>query len=372
MAWWGSGQVDRNPDGFFRSNITGAGEKAVFQKLLDEARAALAGYIGASAEDVAFVDNASHGLNAVLRSATAFLKKKKVLCLSIAYGEVLEILRFLEGDFGGAANGTQHERIAQVDVSPIFAPGADLSEDALVELIEPHLTNDIGLASFSHIASIPGIILPVKRLAKLCHDRGILVLIDGAHVPGQLRLNVTDVGADFYVGNGHKWLYTARGCAFLWVAKHAQQYVYPPVIESFPGERSKWAGYWVWQGTTDYTRYITLSIALRWRADLGESAILDWTHDLAVSGGKMLAAAWGTRMLPAAVTAAMANVQLPCKHECPTGFAARLYDKYRFYVPVYTMANRSWARISAAVYNDMTDFELVRDSVLNELDGTES
>jgi selenocysteine lyase/cysteine desulfurase len=217
-----------------------------------KARDVLAKYIGGRSIDIVFVENASHGINAVLRSVPLFLTRKKVLSLDIAvsspliptadssqgiislislvcitphhtlqYGMVKETLDYIGGNAAGAANGTLHEGLVEVSTASLFVDAAareSLTDDAIVALVSAALDaheGEVALAVFSHIVSIPAIVLPVKRLTELCHLKGVRVLIDGAHVPGQMPLNVTDVGADFYVGNGHKWMYTTRGCAFL-------------------------------------------------------------------------------------------------------------------------------------------------------------
>eukprot|EP00912_Choanoflagellata_sp_UC4_P002057 UC4_evm1s1313 len=202
-------QVESNPDGFLRSNIKGDGGKGKFQSLIDNARRLLAKFISAEDRDLVFVENASSGLNAVLRSVTRFFsstqypneRAKKVLYLDLAYGEVQEIMKYLAGDIDGAAKGTLHEQLVLLNTSELFPD--NISDDSIIDLINKTIRNhpDIGFASFSHIVSIPGIILPIKRIVKLCHDHGILVLVDGAHAPGQIHINVTDIGADFYVGN---------------------------------------------------------------------------------------------------------------------------------------------------------------------------
>lgn len=134
-------------------------------------------------------------------------------------------------------------------------------------------------------------------------------------------------------------------------------------------------------GTKDYSAYLSVTDALAFRRSLGtEAEIIEYMHDLAVRGGELLSRAWRTRMIPASVTAAMVNVELPCggptTEPCPPNFAVALYNKYRFYVPIIELpsgapANEttSWMRISAQVYTEISDFELVRDAVVTEIGG---
>lgn len=231
--------VERSPEAWFRFQLESDGTEeceAEFQCQLTAARKAWAAYLGVNDKDIVFVPNASGGINAVIRSMAQLFQDKgkvKMMYLDTAYGMVKETLAFVAGQVAGAANGTLHEQLVSIDTTSLYP---NFSDDGLLKLLEqalddPKNKDTIAMACFSHITSIPGTILPIKRMVEACHKRGVLVLVDGAHVPGQIVLNVTDVGADFYVGNGHKWLYTGRGCAFLYTAPHLQRYIYPAVID---------------------------------------------------------------------------------------------------------------------------------------------
>ncbi len=364
--------AEANPDLWFRNNLTGTGNSLYIDQLI-ETRRALARYIKAPLNETAIVDNASHGINAVLRSVPAFLKKKGILYLDLAYGEVKAALQFVGGLYPSEPQSPsfQHE-LHEVSTARL---GTDLSAERLVPLVESALSDaqgTIGLCSFSHIASIPALILPVKELAAACRKAGALTLIDGAHVPGNLSpLDVPAIGADFYVGNGHKHLYTARGVCVLWARADAQQFLYPLVIDE-GGPGTPFERYFMYQGTTDdVTRYISLRAALAWRDWLGEAKLVEYVHSLAESACEHLSIVWGgTRRLAAQVQGNMCNVELPpCGKAgtpaCPDGFA--MYHKYGFYVPLFGWAGSTWARVTCAVYNQMSDIETLGQAVLDEM-----
>ena len=109
-------------------------------------------------------------------------------------------------------------------------PGSESIVDAVAKAFEEH--PDVKLCVFSHISSVPSIIEPVKELTALAHKFGALSLIDAAHAPGVIDIDVHDIGADYYLGNCHKWLYAPKGSAFLWVAPGQQAYSEPTVISS--------------------------------------------------------------------------------------------------------------------------------------------
>lgn len=396
-------RVEEDPEQWFRVGLQRGGEDeegctAQFQCELMHARRSFAEYLGVAAADLLFVDNASEGVNIALRSVAHFLgsERRGVLYLDIAYGMVKDCIRFLAGDIGGAANTNRtHPVVARATAVNTSSAYPHYDGETLLALVEAAILankrnareQQFAIASFSHIASVPGIVLPIQRLAELCHSHGIIVMVDGAHAPGQIALDVGELGVDIYIGNGHKWMFTARGCAFLWVSPTVQELIYPTVIEEFPGYAPKTVratagslpypaalhSMFDWQGTKDYSAYLSVTAALAFRRSLGsEHDITSYMHNLAVAGGEMLAHAWGTQAMPASVIGAMANVELPCRRKCPDDLATRLYEKYMFFVPVVSLPGGSltpstWIRISTGVYTSMVDFERVRDAVLKEL-----
>lgn len=377
QQWETVQQVEAAPDVFFRDNVTGDGSSQMYAQQTT-ARHAFAAFVHSGPDDLVFVDSASRGINAVLRSAPSYLDKRGILCTDLAYVEVQQILGYLAGQEPGANNGSAWAHpLYTVPTATAFdallADGVAAWEDALVAGVERMLEthSDIGFAVFAHMTSTPATILPVDRLIAACRARGVLVLIDGAHVPGQLEdLNVTAVDADFYVGNGHKWMFSSKGSAFVWANPRVQAYAYPLVIDYAGSDATAWTAQFAWQGTGDYSPYLTLPAALEWRTWMGRGdphAITRHNHNLAVEGGHTLASMWATPMLPAEITGSMVNVALPCADNCPADLAAQVLNGFNTYVPVGQWvpgSNLWWARVSAQVYNELSDFELYGRAVL--------
>ena len=179
-------QVEMNPDKWYRS---GLGFENVFD-FQDRTRAIMAEYINADFNDTVFIDNASNGVNSILRSlARSMPPGKKILLLNTAYYMVKMVLKYLEPN--------------QTLLVNISMPSSDT--EILSVVGDALSSNDIYAASFSHIVSVPAVILPVAALSTLCHAHNVLVLVDGAHALGQIPVDVKAVGADFWLGNGHKW-----------------------------------------------------------------------------------------------------------------------------------------------------------------------
>ena len=201
-----------------------------------------------------------------------------------------------------------------------------------------HRPESIGLASFSHISSVPGIIFPVERLIALCHKHGVLVLIDGAHCPGQIVLDIPKLGADFYVADLHKWFFNPRGSSFIWAAKSKQGMLLPNVADHGPG-KTPFERAFEWQGTVDNSNFAAVTEAVKYRESLGgEAKITEYIHTLAVKGGKILSSAWGTEVLSADnLFGGLVNVRVPCTSPCTVGGAPlmqALWEEAQTIIPI--------------------------------------
>ena len=341
-------RMESNPDRWFRYDVYG---------LVDRVRERLAAYLGADPEDIAFVPNASHGVNAVLRSLKV-PAKKKILYLSSAYKMVKNTLDFLET--------FREDQLLEV---PVTWPA---TQDEIVASVSAALEANPGAvhaASFSHIVSVPGAVLPVKALTKLCQRHGALVLIDGAHALGQVPVNLTDIGADFWVGNGHKWLYSPKGSAVLWVRRDRQALVEPTTI-SWEGQgKTHFQVAFSYTGTSSYSPYLAMADALDFRQSLGgESAIFNYMHELAVRGGAKLAEIFGTEVLNGNdMVGAMVDVRVPTRNATVAQqLPQRLLERYNTWVPVYPLPysdvaddTKYYVRVSCQVYNEMSDLEML-------------
>ena len=282
------------PDTWFRKS---------YYDYIDKSRELVAGLIHARVDDVVLVENASNAVNSILRSM-GLSRGDKVLRLSTAYGMVVETLDWLAETAGIV--------VLVVEVTfPIEGPAQII--EAVSTAVEQN--PDIKICIFSHISSMPALILPIESLISVVrsYTPDSKVLIDGAHAPGVLSIDMSSMDVDFYLGNCHKWMYAPKGTAFLWVSPGQQQDSFPePTVISSSGYHD-FVGRYAYTGTRDYTAFTTLPAAFEFRSFLGgDGNIYAYCHGLAVEAGRQLSAAWGTGLLvPEDMSGYMINVVLP-------------------------------------------------------------
>ena len=329
-------RLERNPPNFFRN---------VFPKALNEARAALASYLGAEAEDLGFIDNATAGVTAVLRSFP-LEAGDEVLSTSLGYGAVRNAIRYAC-------------RRAGAHPVEVALPFAGATGDEIVTRFAEGIGPRCKLLVIDHIASESALVFPLDRIATLCRERGVRVLVDGAHGPGQAPLALNDIGVDYYSGNGHKWLCTPKGTAFLWVRRERQSGVHPLVISHFLDQG--FAAEFGWQGTRDPSNWLSVPEALAWRAGLGEANVRDYCAALIQRAVALLEQAWGVRAAtPPALRGFMATIPIPGDPPATRAFAEKLrqvlLDQDRLETQIIAVEGKLWIRITAFVYNADEDY----------------
>jgi isopenicillin-N epimerase len=312
----------------------------------------LGGFLHADGPDIAFVDNATTGCSAVLRSL-ALQPGDEVLILSHAYGAVRNAVRFVTERSGA--------RIAEAAVR-----FPDPTEDDLVASVAEAITPRTRLAVIDHITSGSAIVLPAARIVAACHARQVPVLIDGAHAPGQIDLDIAAIGADWYAGNCHKWLCAPKGCAFLHASPASQAGSHPTTISH--GFGKGFLAEFDWTGTTDPSRFLAVTEAIDFHHRLGGAALRERNRDLAGAGTALVAERLGTRA-GATLMAAMGTVQLPigdATSDRAPDIRARLLQAGTD-APVHALDGALWLRLSAFAYNEIADYERLAEIVVATL-----
>ncbi len=361
-----SERIERHPAEFMLRQLANpmAGEwTADRPPAMREAAAATARFVGADPDGLVLVDNITTGANAVLRSL-GLEPGDTVAVTNLGYGGVTNAARFVAERSG-----------ASLQFIDLPAPGA--SADEFASAFDEALRPGTKLAVVDHLSAFSALILPVERFIESCRANGTMVLIDAAHVPGQLDLDVSrlaDLGADFYTANLHKWGWTPRSSGFLWVAPEHRDRIHPTVISWGLGRGL--AAEFDLLGTRDPTPFLVIPEVIDYRASFGEDAIRSYMHDTCWTGARHLAAEFDIPFdTPESMIGAMAVIGLPPRLGSTTADAERLRahlsDVHRIEVPVFAVGGDGdepdsygagaeaglVVRICTHIYNDTGDID---------------
>jgi isopenicillin-N epimerase len=340
-------QMEAFPDKFFRTD---------YKNTVIQVRERLSQYVGVDKNDLVLIENASSGVNAILK-ALRFKKGDKILVSNVEYPMTINTLKYLI-----EVEGLQ---LVYANMSFPVSSAVQLI-NAVAKTIESN--PDISLAIFSHISSFPALVLPIKEIASLCKKAGIPVLVDGAHAVGQIPLDIKSLGVDYYLSNGHKWLFSPKGTAFLWVTPDKQKDLVPLVISS--SSDNTFVGEFEYTGTRDYTAFCSIGAAMDFRNKFGDQDITKYNHDLAIWAGEYLSKNWNTSVLVTNETmvGCIFNVRLPTDDDQKAqALQQKLLDKYFMYIVVYNLEGIWYTRLSAQIFLETSDFIALADNVLKEL-----
>jgi isopenicillin-N epimerase len=332
------------------------------ETLLDEARAPLAAFLGVPAQDLAWVSNATAGVNAVLRSRI-FAPGDELIATDHTYNACRNTLDYVAARWG-----------ARVIVAAIPFPLASPQQaaDAILLCASPRTR----LALIDHVTSATGLVLPVERIVRALSARGIDVLVDGAHAPGMLDVDVARLGSAYYTGNCHKWLCAPKGAGFLYVRPDRQQDVRPTAIShganSTRRDRSRFLIEFDWTGTDDPSPMLCVPAALRFMESLlpaGWPALRAHNRALALEARARLCDALEIAApCPEEMIGSLAAVPLPHgAGEAPSSplyadpLQQTLLDGWKIEVPIapWPAPPARLLRVSAQIYNAPSQYELL-------------
>ena len=311
--------------------------------LLEQSREALARYLDTNSQNLAYVTNATTGLNIVARSLL-LTAGDEVLATDHEYGALDRTWRFLSKKHG-------FHYINQ----PIAVPLT--SADDFVEQLWRGVTPRTKVIFLSHITSPTALIFPVQEVCRRARQEGILTVIDGAHAPGQIPLCLDELDADFYSGNLHKWLCAPKGAAFLYAKPDVIELIDPLIVswgyESEQPGPSRLVDYTEWQGTRDIAAFLAVPDAIAYQQAHDWDAVRDSCHALTAETVRRIAALSGQAPLSPLTRAwicQMASAPLPDGTDAEK-IHKQLYEQYRIEMPILDWRGHTLARCSFQAYN---------------------
>ena len=349
-------RLEHNPVHFFMREL---------EAQLDEVRGILAPFLGSKPEDLVFVPNATAGVNTVL-SALDQEAGTEVVVTDHTYPACRNAVEYWA-----------RRRSVQVRVAKLPFPLASAAE--VTEAVLAAVTPRTRLVLLDHVTSPSGLVLPIEELVRALRERGIETLIDGAHAPGMLPIDLAELGASYYTGNFHKWCCAPKGAAFLWVERDHQALIHPLVIShgwAAPRtDRARFLLEFDWPGTLDPSTILSIPAALSFLSGLfqgGLPALYAHNRALALRSRKALCAALGTApAAPDSMLGSLAAVLFPDrtpKAPTPEALYAALVAR-GFEVPIVAWPGRpsGFVRIAAQVYNSEAEFVALGQALREEL-----
>lgn len=337
-------EIERHPARFMLRELADV-EADGARSRMREALAHVAAFVGAATDDLVFVDNITEGANAVLRSFP-FRAGDEIAVTSLGYGGVTLAAGYVARTTGATLRTIDMPR-----------PGAQPHE--FVEAIERGLSPATRLLVVDHITANTALVLPIADIAAACHARGVLVLVDGAHVPGNIAVDIGSLGADWYTANLHKWAWAPRSCGILWTSPAQQEHLKPTVISW--GLDHGMAAEFDLAGTRDPSAWLTAPFAIGLLREHGLDELYAYNHGLACWAAQRVSDAWGVSFgTPPEMLGAMVSVQLPARLENTTAGALRsqaALDEMGIEIPLHASPEGLRARISCQIYNDRDDIE---------------
>lgn len=332
-------RLESEPIRFFKRDVPAA---------IEPIRQRLAKLINAEAEDMVFVENATMGVNSVLRSLIPeFGPNDEILTTSHVYGAVRKTLQYV-ADLSGAS----------VVEARVPFPIDDLQQ--VVDAISEAISDRTRFAVIDHVTSSTGVVFPIEEIIPLLKERGITVMIDGAHAPGMLEINIESLGADYYTGNCHKWLFAPKGAAFLWTKRPHQPKIHPVVISQPYGE-----GYqaeFAWVGTRDMTAILSIGAGIDFIESYGIEQVRDYNHQLLLEARDVVTKALDVRYgAPTSMLTSLCTIPLPGNPLGSQEYVDQLhdliFDTYDIEVPTLIVNGETVLRFSTQIYNELPEYE---------------
>lgn len=313
-----------------------------YPELIDEAKAALAAYLGADTRNLVFATNATEGLNAVARSLR-LERDDEVLAPVGEYGAVDMLWRHV------------CERAGARYVTAAIPPGTGVAE--ALDLLWSGVTSSTRAVVCSHISCFTGVVFPVEELCRRARERDVLTILDGAHAPGQIPLRLEELGADFYAGNCHKWMCAPKGAGFLWARPERQEELEPLVLSWDWEEGATFDSRRRWPGTRDPSAWLAVPAAIRFMEEHDWDVVRSGCHELGLRVRAELSELFGLEPVTPAEDSfvqMLAAALPPCD---VWEIQSRLLDEFAIEALLMELAGVQLVRVSLQAYNDASDVD---------------
>ena len=330
-------KMEREPVKFFENILFDA---------LKVSRQALGDYVGCSSDELVYFQNPTTAVNAVARSLK-LKPREEVLSTSHIYGALDRSWKYICAEKGA--------RFVKADI-----PFPIQSKDEFLTCFFNAVTDHTKVIFLSHITSMTAMKFPVEEVIQLAKEKKILIIIDGAHVPGHIPLDLIKLDADIYTGACHKWMCTPKSVSFLYVKKELQEDIHPLVVswgwKSENPSTSKFLDWHEWQGTRDMSAFLTIPAAIKFLEKHNWLEVsIKCRKQVVHTRNQFLDLLGISHPCPDSWLGQMASIPLPIYDE--NIFKKELLERYHIQVPVFNWRGNAYLRYSIQAYNSESDLE---------------
>ena len=323
--------------------------------LLEKSKIALGDFLHCNPEDLVFITNPTYGMNLIIKNLN-LPPQSEVLTTNLEYGAMDYTWEYYAE--------IHHFKYVKSEISlPIKDKSSFLAD---FWKLYSEKTKAIFI---SHITSVTGLILPIEEIIHEARKRNLLIIIDGAHAPGQIPLNLTQLDPDFYVGACHKWMMNPKGSSFIYVKKSFQEQLDPLVISwgFAPENREKkhFQDYHQFNGTRDYTAFLTIPESIDFRKRYEWENLTQQAHHVGMNFLTQITQALNTKPLAPLDRDFYGQLfSFECPMRDPIELKNILYKEFRIQIPVMIQHEKLYIRYSMQPFNDLRDLERLKQSLL--------
>lgn len=317
---------------------------------LKQAKAPLAEFIGCNPKDFFFVPNPTVAINTVMRSLQ-LQPGDEILATNHEYGAMDRTWHFY-----CKKSGAKYVR------QPITLPV--VSKEQMIAEFWKGYTSKTKVVFLNHISSSTALIFPVKEICDKAQELGLITIIDGAHVPGHIDLNLTELNPDFYTGTLHKWMLAPKGSSFLYVKKEFQDDIDPLVVswgyESLAPSESRFLDYHEYQGTNDHSAFLCTPTVINFLKENDWKAKSEACKQIVLDNYQRFCDLLQTQPIAPITSEFLGQMaSIPVKTSKPAELKDLLYDQYKIQIPVMPLNDKVYLRYSINAYNTQEDLEVL-------------
>ncbi|WP_298391481.1 aminotransferase class V-fold PLP-dependent enzyme [Flavobacterium sp.] len=329
---------------------------------LKEAKKPFADFIGCAAEDFFFTPNPTFAINTVMRSLN-LQPGDEILATNHEYGAMDRTWNFYCKKSGA-------KYIRQEISLPI------LSKEQIIEEFWKGYSSNTKVIFLNHISSSSALIFPVKEICDKAKQLGLITIVDGAHVPGHIELNIKELNPDFYTGTLHKWMLAPKGSSFLYVKKEFQADIDPLVVswgyESLAPSESRFLDYHEYQGTNDHSTYLSTPKVIQFLEENNWKEKSKVCRKMVLDNYQRFCDLVRTKPICPITEEFLGQMaSIPIRTEKPMELKDLLYSKYKIQIPIMPLNGAFYMRYSINVYNTQEDLEVLYRAIADIMETTD-